>query len=277
MEQIMKLNHLHVLSCVIFSLLATCGVLTIVPIYGQVQPEVDIQAGASSGEDTSCVGNSNCFSPNPIRVAPGTTISWKNMDYVSHTITSVNNLCNGPHMTIQIATDIKSVDPTVMIRTSLTGITYARLAQNQPYAEENMHADVRRLVYEAYVSPSEKSFEIIVMEGIGHNTYSVQKEVQVSGCDVGSVFDSGAISPKKTFEFTFETTGNYNYFCTIHPWLMGQVIVASDISDKSSNPQSTVVNVPTVSSSIIPEFPFAIPVMLVGIMSAIVFCTVKFR
>ena len=180
-------------------------------------------------------------------------------------------------MTIQIATDAKSVDPTVMIRTSLTGITYAQLAQNQPYAEENAHADVRRLVYEAYVSPVSKSFEVVVMEGIRHNTYSVQKEVQVPGCDVGSVFDSGVISPNKTFKFTFETLGNYNYFCTIHPWLMGQVIVEGNITNKSSNNQSDVANMEAVSPSIIPEFQFVTPIMLVGIISVIVFCNVKFR
>lgn len=277
MKQIMKLNNLHILSCILFSLFAISGALSIVPVYGQVQPEVDIQTGASSGKDSPCMTDSNCLSPNPIHVTPGTTVSWKNADYVNHTITSVNNLCNGPHMTIQIATDAKSVDPTVMIRTSLTGITYAQLAQNQPYAEENAHADVRRLVYEAYVSPVSKSFEVVVMEGIGRNTYSVQKEVQVPGCDVGSVFDSGVISPNDTFKFTFETVGNYNYFCTIHPWLMGQVIVEGYAFDKSSNSQSNVANMTIGSPSIIPEFQFAIPIMLIGIISAIVFYNIKFR
>ena len=231
----MKLNYSPIVFCGLFSLLVTFGVLVIIPAYGQVQPEIDIQAGASSSENAACVTNSDCFSPNPMHVTPGTTVTWKNLDYASHTITSVNSLCNGPHMTIQIATDTKTVDPTVMIRTSLTGVVYAKLAQDQPYEEENANADIRRLVYEAYVSPSVKSFEVVVMEGIGHNTYSVQKEMQVSGCDVGSIFDSGAISSKKTFEFTFATAGNYNYFCTIHPWMMGQVIVEGSDSGKQSD------------------------------------------
>ncbi|HZS74401.1 MAG TPA: plastocyanin/azurin family copper-binding protein [Candidatus Nitrosotalea sp.] len=264
------MNYLFIIFLGMFSFLMVCGLAGILA-YGQVQPEVDIQPGASSGENAVCVTSASCFAPNPLHVIPGTTITWKNQDYVSHTITSVNNLCNGPHMTIQIATDTKSVDPTVMIRTSLTGVTYAKLAKDQPYTQENVNADIRRLVYEAYVSPSSKSFEVIVMEGIGHNTYSIQKEVQVSGCDVGLIFDSGTIASKKTFQHTFTTAGNYNYFCTIHPWLVGQVIVDGVTSEK----QSDLVETPQTNSSTIPEFPFAIPVMLTGIISVLVFYRTK--
>jgi plastocyanin len=270
MKQIMKLNYLFTISSGIFSFLMTFGLVNI-PAYGQVQPEVDIQPRASSGENVACVTSANCFVPNPLHVAPGTTVTWKNQDYASHTITSVNNLCNGPHMTIQIATDTKSVDPMVMIRTSLTGVIYAKIAKDQPYAEENVNADVRRLVYEAYVSPLSKSFEVIVIEGIGHNTYSVQKEVQVSGCDVGSIFDSGAIASEKTFQHTFTAAGNYNYFCTIHPWLIGQVVVEGVTSEK----QLSIVDTLKTNSSAIPEFPFAIPVMLTGIISILVFYRIK--
>ena len=259
--------------CGVFFMFMTFGILVIAPAYAQVQSEVDIQTGSSSSENTTCVSNSNCFSPNPLHVTPGTTVTWKNSDYAGHTVTSVNSLCNGPHMTIQVATDIKSVDPTVMVRTSLTGVTYAKLAQNQPYAEENVNADVRRLVYEAYVSPSSKSFEVVVSEGVGHNTYSVQKGVQVSGCDVGSIFDSGVIPSTKTFEFTFLNTGNYNYFCTIHPWMMGQVIVEGNSSIKQPNAMETS----NITANTIPEFPLAIPVMLIGIVSVIVFYNVRFR
>lgn len=266
----MKLNYLLIVFSGIFLFSAVFGLANL-SAYGQVQSEVDIQPGASSGENVPCVTSTSCFTPNPLHVTPGTTVTWKNQDYVSHTITSVNNLCNGPHMTIQIATDVKSVDPTVMVRTSLTGVTYAKLAKDQPYAEENVNANVRRLVYEAYVSPSSKSFEVIVMEGIGHNTYSVQKEVQVSGCDVGSIFDSGAIASEKTFQYTFTTTGNYNYFCTIHPWLIGQVIVEGSHLNNSQG----IVETPKTNSSTIPEFPFAIPIMLTGIISVLICYRIK--
>jgi plastocyanin len=44
--------------------------------------------------------------------------------------------------------------------------------------------------------------------------------------DPGSIWDSGPISPGGTFTFTFDTPGNYHYFCTPHPLMMfGEVIV----------------------------------------------------
>lgn len=46
--------------------------------------------------------------------------------------------------------------------------------------------------------------------------------------DFGSVFDSGfpLIQPGKTFEYTFDTVGEFPYFCQVHPWMTGKVTVA---------------------------------------------------
>ncbi len=39
------------------------------------------------------------------------------------------------------------------------------------------------------------------------------------------LFDSGHLDPFESYTFTFDTVGTYDYFCTLHPWMMGQVIV----------------------------------------------------
>ncbi len=39
------------------------------------------------------------------------------------------------------------------------------------------------------------------------------------------IFDSGIIMSDDTFSHTFTEVGNYQYFCTIHPWMTGTVIV----------------------------------------------------
>lgn len=234
-------------------------ILTTLAVFAQAQSVVNIQAGSSSSSDASCVALGNCFSPNVLNVAPGTTIIWKNLDSTSHTITSVDNRCNGPHFTIEVDTDNRKVDPIVMVRTSFTETIYAKLAQYQPYATDNVIAPIRKLVYEAYVSPTAKSFEVVVVEGIGRNTFSVHKTVNVSGCDVGSLFDSGIIKPDTTFEFTLSNAGNYNYFCTIHPWMMGQIVVTNLSSGKQLNSlQSSVINMTNATTQvIIPEFPLS--------------------
>ncbi len=39
------------------------------------------------------------------------------------------------------------------------------------------------------------------------------------------LFDSGYLDPFQSFSFTFNETGIYDYHCTLHPWMDGQVIV----------------------------------------------------
>ena len=38
-------------------------------------------------------------------------------------------------------------------------------------------------------------------------------------------FDSGLFSPDTTFSHTFENAGTYDYFCMVHPWMKGAVMV----------------------------------------------------
>jgi len=39
------------------------------------------------------------------------------------------------------------------------------------------------------------------------------------------LFDSGYLDPFESFTFDFDEKGTYDYFCTLHPWMKGQVIV----------------------------------------------------
>ncbi len=39
------------------------------------------------------------------------------------------------------------------------------------------------------------------------------------------LFDSGYLDPFESYTFTFNETGIYDYHCTLHPWMEGQVKV----------------------------------------------------
>ena len=39
------------------------------------------------------------------------------------------------------------------------------------------------------------------------------------------LFDSGHLDPFESFVFTFDEVGDYDYFCTLHPWMEGLVTV----------------------------------------------------
>ena len=154
------LHHLQELSVVYFlSLLTLVAILGTAPAFGQTSSEVDIQAGAGSSASAACTTTNNCFSPNPITVAPGTEVEWKNGDTVSHTVTSGKSLD----------------DP-----------------------------------------------------------------------NLGSVFDSGLIKNGAEFKFTFANAGTYDYLCSVHPWMTGEVIVTGTTYPQ---PQSTTLSVITDKSS----------------------------
>ena len=174
----------------LFGLLALVAILGVAPAFGQTSSEVDIQAGAGSSANAACVTTNNCFSPNPITVAPGTEVEWKNGDTVSHTVTSG----------------------------------------------------------------------------------------KVTDDNAGSLFDSGLIKKGAEFKFTFANAGTFNYFCTVHPWMAGQVIVGAASTTPSANTTTTTptpnatTTTPTPGNATVPEFgPVASIVLAIAVMSMVVF------
>src|SRR5438445_2223284 len=104
---------------------------------------VTIATGGGGSANAACVSTNNCFTPNPVNVSPGDTVTWKNTDTgTSHTVTS-------------------------------------------------------------------------------------GKPDNSTGNLVAAVFDSGYIKPGDTFSHTFTAVdvGTINYFCQVHPWMTGQVII----------------------------------------------------
>ncbi len=53
-----------------------------------------------------------------------------------------------------------------------------------------------------------------------HTVTSGTPDIGVSGS-----FDSGVVAGGKKFSFKFEKNGSFDYFCTLHPWMMGTIIV----------------------------------------------------
>ena len=60
------------------------------------------------------------------------------------------------------------------------------------------------------------------------NDDSAAHTVSSGTIDAGltAVFDSGLFMAGGSFEFTFDTPGDYDYFCMVHPWMTGIVSVS---------------------------------------------------
>jgi plastocyanin len=55
----------------------------------------------------------------------------------------------------------------------------------------------------------------------------------------GTVWDSSLVKAGGTYSFTFQTAGDYKYFCMVHPWMAGEVIVGAVASSPSGSTGST--------------------------------------
>jgi len=58
--------------------------------------------------------------------------------------------------------------------------------------------------------------------------HTVTSGIETEGPD--DVFDSGLFGPGKLYSFKFTETGHYPYFCIVHPWMTGTIIVTDEYS-----------------------------------------------
>ena len=134
---------------------------TIGTVHAQTASEIDIATGAGSSLQASCVTTNNCFSPNPLTVAPGTTVTWKNTDTTTHYV------CSG-----------KPTDD-----------------------------------------------------------------------QCGTVFEGDGIKSGKTFQFTFANAGTFDYYCSVHPRMTGQVIVGASGTAPTPQPTPPTISITTDKQS----------------------------
>ena len=59
------------------------------------------------------------------------------------------------------------------------------------------------------------------------NNDSSPHSVTSSSSSSNSNFDSGVLRKGETFSFTFDREGEYPYFCTLHPSMVGTVVVTA--------------------------------------------------
>ncbi|MEM2759414.1 MAG: plastocyanin/azurin family copper-binding protein [Nitrososphaerales archaeon] len=209
--------------------------------------EISIPTGAS-------VPGSKAYDPDDITVAKGTTIIWINNDNVVHTVTSgtieepnFGELFDSGSIRVngKWSLNTAELEPGTYVyfctfHPLMTGKFTVSEGEGieKPISEEKTSAAVVDIVLGA-ANPSNPAFyvpaEITVEVGttvVWTNSDTAAHTVtsgDVSDPDSwGQIFDSGfpLMQPAEKFEFTFKERGEYPYFCQVHPWMVGKVIVA---------------------------------------------------
>ena len=60
----------------------------------------------------------------------------------------------------------------------------------------------------------------------------IDGDLNVDPDNVGTVFDSSLFMAGKTFSHKFDAAGEYPYFCMVHPWMVGKVIVQEAMAEE---------------------------------------------
>lgn len=99
---------------------------------------------------------------------------------------------------------------------------------------------------------------LVVWTNVDSTAHTVTSGVP-SENKTGTLFDSGEISPGGTYSFIFMNAGTFDYFCSIHPWMTGKVMVEGYTTS------------PTPGSAEVPEFGQGALFVLVASVTFIVF------
>ena len=99
----------------------------------------------------------------------------------------------------------------------------------------------------------------------------------MSDNSVGTVFDSGLINAGKSFTTKpFTAAGEFEYFCQVHPWMTGDIVVgaggATNPPPSSGNNGTMAGNMTMSGNQTVPEFgPVASLVLVFAIVSVVIF------
>jgi plastocyanin len=66
------------------------------------------------------------------------------------------------------------------------------------------------------------SGESIVWKNVDSEPHTITSGLSETPLDI---FDSGMMMSSESFEFTFTDSGEYDYYCTVHPWMTGKIMV----------------------------------------------------
>ena len=70
---------------------------------------------------------------------------------------------------------------------------------------------------------------VVIWENIGKQVHTVTSGTLLE--PTGS-FNSGLVAPNKFYSIQFVNAGIYSYYCMVHPWMNGQIVVGEKITDE---------------------------------------------
>ncbi|MDE1765320.1 MAG: cupredoxin domain-containing protein [Thaumarchaeota archaeon] len=182
--------------------------------------------------NASIKGNPN-FTPNTVTVPKGDIIKWTNNDTAAHTVTNAPDgsvfdsglITSGKTYSLDTSKlNATEYDYMCTVHPWMTG----KIVITQPIVSNVSIAKgaSTQSAGQKYFDPASDSVKVgttVVWTNQDSAAHTVTSGDQSTG--PSGTFDSGLIKPGNTFKYTFTTAGTTSYFCTIHPWMTGKIIV----------------------------------------------------
>ncbi|MCH7648790.1 MAG: copper-binding protein [Thaumarchaeota archaeon] len=175
------------------------------------------------------------YEPGVAVVTQGYTVEWTNVDSLAHTVTSAVDYGDTFDSSIMNAGDVFTLDTT-----NLEIGEHEYLCIIHPWMvatliiEESKEA-IKVTIPEGAAIPEEGQIfydpqvidvtvgTTVAWENVDNTMHTATSGNPDGGAD--GVFDSDIMSAGDKFEFTFTDAGNYDYYCILHPWMIGTVNV----------------------------------------------------
>ena len=131
---------------------------------------------------------------------------------------------------------------------------------------------------------------VVMWENVGAQVHTVTSGTLIQPT---AHFNSGLIAPASFYSLEFAVEGIYPYYCMMHPWMNGSVVVGEKITpeEKEDLVEEEVEELVIIleegmftnstgtfyanGTAVIPEFPFAIIILVVTVTMVIVFSRQK--
>ena len=97
------------------------------------------------------------------------------------------DMCTNDTAKIVVGTDSDQV-PSVILRSSLSGVVSAQLDANQPFLAQNENATIKKYLYDVSINTQEKSFEVVALLAENNNVNSAGQTIDVTTCKADTTF-----------------------------------------------------------------------------------------
>ena len=122
---------------------------------------------------------------------------------------------------------------------------------------------------------------VVMWENVGDQVHTVTSGTLIQPT---AHFNSGLIAPDSFYSLQFEVEGIYPYYCMMHPWMSGSVVVGEKITELEKEEHLEEHEVIILEdgmftnstgtfyangTAVIPEFPIAVIVLLISVTAII--------